>query len=759
MSNMIMKEMEWAGSKISLETGRIAKQTSASVIVKYNNTTVLVTVVTGKGNSAFWEKKSGVGLVVNFVYKAYARCKIPGGFIKREGKSTEREILASRVIDRAIRPLFPDGFSDEVYVVCSLLTHDGSIIPEIPSLIGASAALNISEVPFLSPVVGAHLGYDGAKYQLNSIQEGSTLDLIVAGTLDSILMVESEAKELAEDVILDGIMFGHESVKPVINFINEFSDAVGRKEKILTENVINDKITQLVKNKCESKISEAYSNPSKHKRCEILDVMKSEFLSELPEEEIDVAIKELQKLEKGLVRENIIRDNQRIDGRKDSEIRNIDIVTDVLPQTHGSALFTRGGTQALVVLTLGDQNDEQIIDGVDGNRREDFMLHYNFPPYSVGEASPLRPPSRREVGHGRLAWRALQSVLIDKNKFPYTVRVVSEITESDGSSSMATVCGSSLALMVGGVPIKSHVAGIAMGLIKEGDECVVLSDISGDEDNFGDMDFKVTGTNQGVTALQMDIKIFGINKDIIQPALEQARIGRLHILDKMNAAIAQSNENLKDNAPRITSLQINPDDINKVIGTGGRVVKNICEVTGSKVDISPDGKVVISADNSKSMKTAKEMIDKILAVPKTGIVYSGSVTGIAQFGVFVKFLADMEGLVHVSQIQDKHTDSVEDIMKIGDKVKVLVLSIDRDNKVRLSMKHVDQKSGEIFSEDYAGALRSEQDRGGGNNARRINSNNNHHRGHRGSKSSGDRRGDYGGGEKRDYKKGKRPKFF
>ncbi|MBQ4875157.1 MAG: polyribonucleotide nucleotidyltransferase [Rickettsiaceae bacterium H1] len=723
MSKIITKDMKWDGAPLYLETGIIAKQASASVLVRYNDTTVLATVTMGKDNKIIGESKINIrtALTVNFVYKAYAKCKIPGGFVKREGKPTEREILASRIIDRAIRPLFPGEFKDEVHVVCTLLTYDDLVIPEVPSLIAVSAALNISEIPFLNTVVAANVGYDSENYQLNNNikEENSMLDLIVAGTKDSISMVEAQANELTEGIMLNGIMFGHDNIKPVINFIDEFSNEARVKGKISIKPVTNEKIAELVKNKCKSKIEKVYDDASsKEVRHNLLETIANDVIASCKEEDHLYIEDELHRLEKDIVRNNIIESNRRMDGRKNDDIRNIDIVTDILPQIHGSALFTRGGTQALVTITLGSHDDEQIVDGLEGSSRENFILHYNFPPYSVGESTSLRAPGRREIGHGRLASRALQAVLSDKNKFPYTVRVVSEITESDGSSSMATVCGSSLGLMVAGVPIKSHVAGIAMGLVKRDEKYVILSDILGDEDHLGDMDFKVAGTTTGITALQMDIKISGIDKDIMHKALEQACEGRMHILDKMNNAISKPNDSLKDNAPQIATLRIDPEDITKVIGTGGRIIKNICETSAAKIDIEPNGKVLISASNSESMKIAKDMLENILAVPKIRTVYDAHITGIAEFGVFAKFLSNMEGLIHISEIQDDRVESIENLMKIGDKVKVVVLSVDRDNKVRLSMKYVDQESGEIFSEDYSKALKSQPKIIAGNKKRR-----------------------------------------
>ncbi len=710
MSGIFTKEINWGGAKLSLETGRIARQAESSVLVRYNDTVVLVTLASSRANTAAVDKKfyGGVPLLVNFVYKAYSSGKIPSGFIKREGKQSEREVLASRVIDRAIRPLFVEGFSDDVHVVCTLLSYDSSVIPEVPALIGVSAALTMSSIPFVAPVGIAHVGYSGGEYTLNTISEENMLDLIVAGTAESLLMVESEAQELSEEVMLKAVTFAHDSFIPVIDFINEFANEAGKKEKAVVDlSLKNDKLADAVKDKYYDEIAKACLIQAKNKRSDALASIKEKALNDFAEEELIGVDYYINKFEKELVRNNIFSNNIRLDGRKNDDIREIDIVPDILPNTHGSALFTRGGTQSLVVLTLGGSSDEQIVDGLEGNSREDFMLHYNFPSYCVGESSPLRPPGRREIGHGKLAWRALQGVLADKEQFPYTVRLVSEITESDGSSSMASVCGSSLALMVGGVPVKSHVAGIAMGLIKEGDKHVILSDILGDEDYLGDMDFKVAGTTNGVTALQMDIKVRGINHEIMIEALEQAKHGRLHILDKMNRAISSPRESLKDSSPRIMTLQINAEDITKVIGVGGRVIKNICEVSEAKIDIDPEGKVLVSAPNEKSIQTVKQMIDNILAVPKVGVIYDGVVSGVVEFGVFVKFLAETEGLVHVSEISENRVESIEEFLKIGDKVKVVVLSIERNNKVRLSIKCVDQTTGELLSEEYSEATKKQ----------------------------------------------------
>ncbi len=704
MSNTIIeKSIRWGDANVSLETGRIARHASCSVVVKYNNTVVLVTVTSE--NSSDEEKRSGVSLMVNFVYKSYARCKIPAGFIKREGKATEREILASRIIDRSLRPLIPQDFTDDLHLVCTLLSHDDSVIPEIPSLIGASAALNISHIPFLKPVVAAHICCDASGHNtLNVVDKGSKLDLIVAATSDSILMVESEAKELSEEEILKAIMYGHKNIQPVIAFIEDFSNHSDKSEKIFATKGSNLELQESISRDYQDELIKVYEIVSKKERVKYLSKIKDKFFSLQKGEDLAEATIAFQELQKKIVRGNITKLGKRSDGRKHDEIRELNIIIDILPNAHGSALFTRGNTQALVVVTLGDYSDEQIIDGVDGNSREHFMLHYNFPPYAVGEASSLRAPGRREIGHGRLAWHALQSVLTNKENFPYTVRVVSEITESDGSSSMATVCASSLALMAAGVPIKSHVAGIAMGLIKHSDGFVVLSDISGEEDHFGDMDFKVAGTKDGITALQMDIKISGITEDVMRNALAQAKSGRMHILDKMMLSIPESRKELKENAPNIASININQEDITKVIGSGGKVIKNICEVCSSKIDIDSTGKVLISSDSSESLKKAMGMLNSIIEIPKTGIVYDGEVVGVAEFGAFVKISDTYEGLVHISEIQDGHVHSIDDVIKVGERVRVAILSIDKDKRIRLSMKYVDQESGKLFSGDYNRAV-------------------------------------------------------
>lgn len=701
MFNLIRKSTEWGGKTLILESGKIARQANGAVMVSYAGTTVLATVVTGKTK----EPVDFLPLTVQFVAKSYAVGKIPGGFLKREGKPSDRETLISRLIDRSIRPLFPSGFYDEVSIVCNLLSYDTVTPPEVTALIGATAALSISGVSFNGLVAGVRIGYlpSEDKYLLNASADDmlySSLDLFLSGNEDSVLMVESEASELSESQMLRAVTFGHQNCQEVINLIREFSEEKGVQPIEFIPHDINP-IVNYIESSYKQDFSLAYSNTVKKERVLKLEELRDKVLSDFAEKcsvdnvECDNqdVISALKSFERSLVRSQIVETSSRIDGRAFDEIRNIEIEVDVLPKAHGSALFTRGNTQALVVTALGTPQDEQIVDDLDGDRRENFLLHYNFPPYAVGEFAALRAPGRREIGHGKLAWRAIRYVLPEKSDFPYTIRVVSEITESDGSSSMATVCGASLALMDTGVPIKSPVAGIAMGLIKEGDKFIILSDILGDEDYLGDMDFKVAGTAEGVTALQMDMKISGISVDVIEKALLQAKDGRMHILSKMNAVIQESRNSIKNHAPRIESIFINKDKIRNVIGSGGKNIRDICEKTGAKIEIIQDGTVMIYAVNNEAVEYAKSMIMDIVTEPEIGKVFEGTVVEIVKFGAFVNFLGGKRGLIHISEIKNEHISAVGSVISVNDKVKVLVIGIDREH-VQLSMRRVDQETGE-----------------------------------------------------------------
>ena len=694
------KEIEWGGRTLVLETGKVARQADGAVMATYGETTVLCTAVAQKA------PKPGIDffpLTVNYQEKTFAAGKIPGGFFKREGRPSEKETLTSRLIDRPIRPLFADGFRNETQVICTVLSHDLENDPDIVSMVGASAALTISGIPFLGPIGGARVGYVDGDYLLNPTAEqleGTELDMVVAGTADAVLMVESEASELSEDVMLGAVMFAQRSFQPVINAIIDLAEECAKDPWDLPETPAEvEELKTVVRGAAEDGLREAYSETVKQARVEKVAAAKAAVVEKLTEEEHDPEIvgSLLKGVEKDIVRGNILETGMRIDGRDTKSVRPIVAEVGVLPRSHGSALFTRGETQAFVVATLGTGQDEQIIDALEGEYREHFLLHYNFPPYSVGEASFLRSPGRREIGHGKLAWRAVHPVMPDKEEFPYTIRVVSEITESNGSSSMATVCGSSLAMMDAGVPVGSPVAGIAMGLIKEGDKYAVLSDILGDEDHLGDMDFKVAGTEKGVTALQMDIKITGITEEIMRTALDQAKDGRLHILGEMANALSSARETVSDNAPRITTINIPKDKIRDVIGTGGKVIREICEETGAKIDIEDDGTVKVAAVDSEAGDAAIAWIKGIVAEPEVGVIYSGKVVKVVDFGAFVNFLGSRDGLVHISELAPRRVGKVTDVVNEGDMVKVKVLGIDDRGKVRLSMKVVDQDSGEDLS--------------------------------------------------------------
>ncbi len=694
MFNIHRKEIDWGGRKLVFETGRYARQASGSVMVTYGETMVLCTAVAEKS------VREGIDffpLTVNYQEKTFAAGKIPGGFFKREGRPSDKETLTSRLIDRPIRPLFASGFRNETQVICTVVSHDLENDPDIVSMVGASAALTISGVPFLGPIGGCRVGYIDGEYVLNPQADelsSSNLDLVVAGTADAVLMVESEAQELSEEVMLGAVMFGHREMQPVIDAIIDLAEQAAKEPWELPEDESDEVLQARVAKLAEAGLREAYKEHIKQTRQDKVAAVKSGALAEFSDEDAGTAAGLLKKLEKDIVRNEILDTGMRIDGRDTKTVRPIDCEIGVLPLAHGAALFTRGETQALVVATLGTGTDEQIIDALEGEYRQHFMLHYNFPPYSVGETSFRLGPGRREIGHGKLAWRAVHPLMPAKEDFPYTIRVVSEITESNGSSSMASVCGASLAMMDAGVPLKNPVAGIAMGLIKEGDRFAVLSDILGDEDHLGDMDFKVAGTEEGITSLQMDIKITSITEEIMQVALAQARDGRLHILGEMAKALGTARTEVNQNAPRITVISIPKDKIREVIGTGGKVIREICETTGAKVDIEDDGTIKVAAVDAEASQAAIDWIKSIVAEPEVGVIYTGKVVKLMDFGAFVNFLGSKDGLVHISELKPERVGKVSDVVKLGDQVKVKVLGFDDRGKVKLSMKVVDQETGE-----------------------------------------------------------------
>ena len=697
MFDVHRKEIEWAGRKLVLETGKIARQADGAVLATYGETSVLCTAVAQK------EPRVGIDffpLTINYQEKTFAAGKIPGGFFKREGRPSEKETLTSRLIDRPIRPLFHPRFHNETQVICTVVSHDLENDPDIVALVGASAALTLSGIPFMGPIAAARVGRIDGEFVLNpQIDElaNSDLNLVVAGTQEGVLMVESEASELSEEIMLGAVTFGHQHFQPVIDLIIELAEECAKAPWDLPDPPAElENATRRVKELGESELRAAYGEADKQTRRDKIDGVKAAVLEKLAPEEFEAdLLKALFKgLEKDIVRGSILETGRRIDGRDTKTVRPIQCEVGVLPRAHGSALFTRGETQALVVTTLGTGQDEQIIDALAGDYREHFLLHYNFPPYSVGEASFLRSPGRREIGHGKLAWRALKAVMPTKDDFPYTIRVVSEITESNGSSSMATVCGTSLSLMDAGVPVPKSVAGIAMGLIKEGEKFAVLSDILGDEDHLGDMDFKVAGSADGITSLQMDIKITSITEEIMKIALEQAREGRLHILGEMAKSLSDAREAVSENAPRITIIVIPRDKIREVIGTGGKIIREICEVTGAKIDIEDDGTIKVAAVDNEASEKAIEWIRSIVAEPEVGVIYSGKVVKVLDFGAFVNFLGSRDGLVHISELLPRRVNKVTDVVNEGDTVRVKVLGIDDRGKVRLSMRAVDQETGE-----------------------------------------------------------------
>ena len=706
MFNVTTKSMQWGEETLTLETGKVARQADGSVIATLGETSVMANVTFAK------KQKPGQDffpLTVHYQEKYYAAGKVPGGFFKREARPTEKETLTARLIDRPLRPLFVPGFKNEVLVMCTVLSHDLVNDPDMVAMIAASAALTISGAPFMGPIAGCRVGYEDGEYILNPtvddmqdlrLNPDQRLDLVVAGTKDAVMMVESEAYELTEEEMLGAVKFAHEQYRPVIDLIIDLAEDAA-KEPFDFQPADYSELSAAVAKAGQDAMRAAFAISDKQERTAAVAAARDAILEALSDEEKENPNlgSAMKGLEASILRGDVVKTGKRIDGRATDEIRDIVCETGFLPRTHGSALFTRGETQGLVVTTLGTGDDEQFIDALHGNFKSNFLLHYNFPPYSVGEAGRVGPPGRREIGHGKLAWRALQAVLPAATDFPYTVRVVSEITESNGSSSMASVCGGSLSMMDAGVPLKSAVAGVAMGLILEEDgEYAILSDILGDEDHLGDMDFKVAGTENGITSLQMDIKIAGITPEIMEKALEQARAGRLHILGEMNKALTGASD-FSVHAPRIETMQVPTDKIREVIGSGGKVIREIVEVSGAKVDINDEGIIKIASPNGEAIKKAYDMIYSIVAEPEEGKVYTGTVVKIVDFGAFVNFFGKRDGLVHVSQIENRRLNHPSDVLKEGQEVKVKLLGFDDRGKVRLSMKVVDQETGEEVKEE------------------------------------------------------------
>src|SRR3954451_21865152 len=697
MFNTKTVEIEWGGKTLKLETGRVARQADGAVIATLGETVVLCAVTAAKSVK---EGQDFFPLTVHYQEKFSSAGRIPGGFFKRERGATEKETLTSRLIDRPIRPLFPEGFYNEVLVIAQVLSYDGENEPDILAMVAASAALTLSGVPFMGPIGGARVGFKDGEYQLNpsmaEVAEGR-LYLVVAGTHDAVMMVESEANELSEDEMLNAVMFAHRSMQPVIDAIIKLAEQAAKEPWELAPSVDKTAIKKKLKDLIGADIEAAYRLTNKSERSTAINAARQKaaeaFADADPQEQL-VAQKLVKSLEADIVRNAILHEGRRIDGRDTKTVRPIEAIVGFLPRTHGSALFTRGETQAIVTTTLGTKEAEQMIDGLEGLSYQRFMLHYNFPPYSVGEVGRFGAPGRREVGHGKLAWRALRPMLPSMEDFPYTIRVLSDITESNGSSSMATVCGGSLALMDAGVPLKRPVAGIAMGLILEGKDFAVISDILGDEDHLGDMDFKVAGTSEGITSLQMDIKIAGITEEIMKTALSQAKEGRAHILGEMARALDHTREELSAHAPRIETMQIPKDKIREVIGTGGKVIREIVAETGAKVDIDDEGMIKISSSDLSQIEAARQWIRGIVAEPEPGTIYTGKVASIVDFGAFVTFMPGKDGLVHVSEIKNERVENVRDVLSEGQEVKVKLLEVDQRGKVRLSMRLVDQETGE-----------------------------------------------------------------
>ena len=698
MFTLTREEIDWGGQPLIIETGIVARQADGAVLVTYGDTTVLATVVADR------QPKAGIDffpLTVNYQEKAYAAGKIPGGYFKREGRPSEKETLVSRLIDRPIRPLFAKGFKNETQVIATVVSHDLENDSDIVAMVAVSAALTISGIPFLGPIGAARVGYRDGEYLLNpSIEDTaeSELDLVVAGTRDAVLMVESQANELSEDVMLGAVMYGHKEFQKVIDMIISLAEKCAKEPRdvpVVDNSELKSQITALVGGELEAAYQEADKVTRQALIAEAKDKVMDELLAQDASDDDRIALSgAVKSVESDIVRGSILATKKRIDGRGLADVRAIESEAGILPRAHGSALFTRGETQAIVVATLGTGDDEQFVDALEGTYKENFLLHYNFPPYSVGETGRVGFTGRREIGHGKLAWRALKPMLPAKEEFPYTLRLVSEITESNGSSSMATVCGSSLAMMDAGVPIKKPVAGIAMGLIKEGDDFAVLSDILGDEDHLGDMDFKVAGTADGITSLQMDIKITGITEEIMQVALDQAKGGREHILGEMNKALGEARSEMGEYAPKIETLTVPQDKIREVIGTGGKVIREIVDTTGAKVDIGDDGVIKVASSDAEVIKAAVDWINSIVAEPEVGVIYEGTVVKVMDFGAFVNFFGKKDGLVHISQLKNERVANTSDVVSEGDTVKVKLMGFDDRGKVRLSMKVVDQETGE-----------------------------------------------------------------
>ncbi len=690
--------MEWGGKTLTLETGRIARQADGAVLATYGETVVLCAVTAAKSVK---EGQDFFPLTVHYQEKYSAAGRIPGGFFKRERGATEKETLTSRLIDRPVRPLFPEGFYNEINVIAQVMSFDGETEPDIVAMIAASAALTISGVPFMGPIGAARVGYVDGEYTLNPKQSEAAagdLDLIVAATGNAVMMVESEAKELSEEIMLGGVMFAHDEIKKVVNLIVDLAEQAAKDPWDVNTADDQTEMKSAIKAMIGDDIAAAYKTTDKSARSNALNAARDKVKAHYASDQFDgqtrmVAGKLTKKIEADIVRGAILKDGQRIDGRKTDQVRPIEAIVGFLPRAHGSSLFTRGETQAICTTTLGTKDSEQMIDGLEGLSYSNFMLHYNFPPYSVGEVGRFGAPSRRDIGHGKLAWRALRAVLPTKEDFPYTIRVLSDITESNGSSSMATICGGCLSMMDAGVPVTRPVSGIAMGLILEGDQFTVLSDILGDEDHLGDMDFKVAGTEQGITSLQMDIKVAGITKEIMQQALEQAKAGRAHILGEMTKALGSARTELSAHAPRIETMQIDKSKIRDIIGTGGKVIREIVAETGAKVDIDDEGLIKISSSDLSQIEAARKWISGIVEEAEVGKIYDGKVVNIVDFGAFVNFMGGKDGLVHVSEMKNERVEKPTDVVSEGQEVKVKVLEIDQRGKVRLSMRVVDQETG------------------------------------------------------------------
>ena len=740
--------IEWGGKTLTLETGQIARQADGAVLATYGETVVLCAVTAAK---SVREGQDFFPLTVHYQEKFSAAGRIPGGFFKREGRATEKETLTSRLIDRPVRPLFPEGFYNEINVICQVLSYDGETEPDIVAMVAASAALTISGLPFMGPIGAARVGFADGEYILNPsvadvFDEQGRLDLVVAATNDAVMMVESEAKELTEEEMLGAIMFAHDESRKVIGAIVDLAEQAAKDPWEVNTSDDTSAIKEKLRGVVGDDIAAAYKLTDKSERSDALNVARAKAKEAYAEEDGQTQMaagKAVKKLEAEIVRGAILKNGQRIDGRKTDEVRPIEAMVGLLPRTHGSALFTRGETQAICTTTLGTKDAEQMIDGLEGLSYNNFMLHYNFPPYSVGEVGRFGFTSRRETGHGKLAWRALHPVLPSKEDFPYTIRILSDITESNGSSSMATVCGGCLSMMDAGVPIENPVSGIAMGLILEGDEFTVLSDILGDEDHLGDMDFKVAGSANGITSLQMDIKVAGITKEIMQTAMEQAKAGRAHILGEMTKALGNARGEVSKHAPRIETMQIDKSKIRDVIGTGGKVIREIVAETGAKVDIDDEGTIKISSSDADQIAAARKWIEGITEEAEVGKIYDGKVVNIVDFGAFVNFMGGKDGLVHVSEMKNERVEKVTDVVSEGQEVKVKVLEIDQRGKVRLSMRVVDQETGEELEDTRP--PRENKPRGGGGGDRRPRGGGGRDRGPRGGGNGGGRGGNRDGG--------------